>query len=185
MTSRWDAVFLDRDGTINVGAPPGEYLADPGSVTLLPGAADAVARLNRAGVVVLVVTNQRGVALGLISDAAVTAVNRKVAGLLAERGARLDAVYVCPHDEGRCSCRKPGDGLLRRAFDDRPALRPRRCAIVGDSGRDTAAGTPLGLTRVRLATGGVGDPSADVTVPDLAAAVDWLLLTGTPAGNRR
>lgn len=185
MTSRWDAVFLDRDGTINVGAPSGEYLADIDAVALLPGAADAVARLNQAGVVVLVVTNQRGVALGLMTEAAVAAVNRRLADLLAERGARLDGVYVCPHDEGACDCRKPRDGMLRRAFADRPGLDPHRCAIVGDSDRDTAAGTPLGLTRIRLAPAGRADPHADHTVPDLARAVDWLLSTDAREGKRR
>jgi len=185
VSPRWDAVFLDRDGTVNVGAPSGEYLTDPESVVLLPGAAEAVARLNRAGVVVLVVTNQRGVALGQMGEGAVEAVNRRVAELLAERGARLDGVYVCPHDKGRCSCRKPRDGLLRQAFEDWPRLRPERCAIVGDSGRDTATGTRLGLTRLRLTTDDVADPLADVRVSDLAAAVDWLLGPGTRPRKRR
>jgi D-glycero-D-manno-heptose 1,7-bisphosphate phosphatase len=185
VSPRWDAVFLDRDGTVNVGAPPGEYVVHPESVVLLPGVAAAIARLNRAGSDVIVVTNQRAVALGLLTLGGLDAVNRRLADLLADGGARLDGMYACPHDEGRCACRKPGDGLLRRAFEEHPALRPSRCAIVGDSPRDTAAGTALGLMRVRLSARAVTDPHADVTVADLPAAVDWLLTVARPAGIPR
>lgn len=185
MTPGWDAVFLDRDGTINVGAPPGEYVTDPGSVELLPGAAEAIARLNRAGAEVVVVTNQRAVALGLAAAEQVDAVNQRLGHLLAASGSRLDAVYVCPHGEGTCGCRKPADGLLRQAFAERPHLHPERCAIVGDSAADTAAGTALGLTRIRLSSRDVTDPNADVTVLDLPAAVDWLLTHRRPRGMPR
>ncbi|HEX7239268.1 MAG TPA: HAD-IIIA family hydrolase, partial [Longimicrobiaceae bacterium] len=101
------AVFLDRDGTVIHDA---HYLADPEGVRLLPGAAEAVARLNRAGVPVVLVTNQSGIGRGLFSEADFRAVQDRVEALLAAGGARIDAVYHCPHApdaDPPCDCRKP------------------------------------------------------------------------------
>lgn len=109
------AVFLDRDGTLI--SDPG-YQRDPAGVELLPGAAEAVARLNAAGLAVLVVTNQSGIARGLISVEAYEAVERKMTALFLKAGARIDRTYVCPHHPsvgGPCDCRKPGTLLYRRA----------------------------------------------------------------------
>lgn len=174
---RWDAVFVDRDGTLNVGAGPGAYITSPESLVLAPGAATAVARLNAADCRVILVTNQRGVALGMLTEATLEAIHGRLRSLLADAGAHLDGIYACLHDEGVCDCRKPRDGLLRRAFQDHPLLRPAHCAIVGDSSSDTEAGLALGLTRVRLdpRLDEPADLHADFTVPDLAAAVEMLL----------
>lgn len=179
MGGRWDAVFVDRDGTLNV-PPSGRYVSDPGDLVLLPGAGAAVAALNRAGIPVLLVTNQQGMATGVLSEARLTAVHGRLSELLAGEGARLDGIYVCPHLAGTCDCRKPQDGLLRRAFTERPSLRPRRCAVVGDSVTDVAAGTALGVHRVLLvgqaAAVGMSVDQADATAPDLLAAVGSLLV---------
>ena len=133
MTGR--AVFLDRDGTII--EDPG-YLADPAAMRLLPGAADAIARLNRAGLPAIVVTNQSGIARGLYDEAAYAATTRRLAELLAGRGARVDAQYHCPHHpdfSGPCECRKPGVLLYQRAAADFD-LHLARCWWVGDRLRD-------------------------------------------------
>ena len=102
------AVFLDRDGTIIEDAG---YLGDPARIRLLPGAAEAIGRLNQAGMPVVVVTNQSGIARGVLDEAAYQATRVELDRLLAGRGARLDAQYHCPHHPeitGPCDCRKPG-----------------------------------------------------------------------------
>ena len=115
------AVFLDRDGTLVEEVP---YLHDPGRVVLLGGVA-ALGRLAEAGYALVVVTNQAGVARGLYDEAAVEAVHRRLAELLAGAGVRLDAVLHCPHHPdgtvpgyaGACRCRKPGPGMLEAAAE--------------------------------------------------------------------
>src|ERR1022692_2999519 len=108
-------VFLDRDGTLNVKPPDGEYIERPEALELLPGAADAVRMLNRAGLWAGVVTNQRGVALGRMSAEDLDAVHERFRYLLRLEGAFVDAIYACPHQIGTCACRKPHPGLLLRA----------------------------------------------------------------------
>lgn len=137
------AAFLDRDGTLIVDA---NYIADPAEVRLLPGAARAVERLNAAGIVSVVVTNQSGIALGLLSEADYQAVQRRLEELLAAHGARLDAAYHCPHHPevgGACDCRKPGLALYRRAAAEL-GLDLGRSLYVGDRYRDIEPGVALG-----------------------------------------
>jgi D-glycero-D-manno-heptose 1,7-bisphosphate phosphatase len=109
------AVFLDRDGTMV--DDPG-YLHEPERVRLLPGVAEAVRTLNDRGLLVVVVSNQAGIARGLYDERAYQAVQRRLTELLATAGARLDATYFCPHHPdftGPCDCRKPGLKLFRDA----------------------------------------------------------------------
>ena len=189
----WDAVFVDRDGTLTVAPPPGEYVLHPDELRLLPGAASAVGRLNRCGVPVFVVTNQRCVSRGLLSPDGLAAIHQRLRELLAGQGAVVEQVLVCPHGEDSCDCRKPKDGLIRRVFEGHPQFRPRRCAVVGDSCSDVQAGTRLGLYRVLLATtpdvdgllGGPVGPAADACVATLAAAVDLLLAADEGTGCGR
>ena len=178
MGQRPATVFLDRDGTINVKAPEGAYITRPDELALLPGAAEAVRRLNDAGVEVVIVTNQRGIARGIMSEADYDAVTGALAAQLAEHGASWRAVYHCPHEAGACTCRKPQPGLIDRARADLPALDLHGAVLIGDSDSDVEAGRRAGLGTVPLA-----DPAsaraeasaADHVVPSLAAAVDWLL----------
>src|SRR3954453_10440930 len=115
-------VFLDRDGTINVSAPRGGYITRAGELALLRGAAAAVRRLNEAGAWVGVVTNQRGVALGLMSEADVDGVHARLRELLAAEGAHVDGIWTCPHAEGACDCRKPQPGILLQAQREHPEI---------------------------------------------------------------
>jgi D-glycero-D-manno-heptose 1,7-bisphosphate phosphatase len=179
-----DAVFLDRDGTLNRKAPEGEYISWPGQVQLLDGAALAVRSLNEAGVGVYVVTNQRGVALGRVTMADVEAVNAELQRSLHALGARVDGFYVCPHDRDGCTCRKPLPGLLLQAQVDHPALKMARCAMVGDAESDVGAGRAAGTRTVRLAPAGASS-AADAVVPDLMSAVAYLeRLLSTPTAGR-
>lgn len=167
-------VFLDRDGTLNVKAPEGSYVASPADLVLLPGAADAVRRLNQAGVFVVLVTNQRGIARGLVSLDAYTGVMERLTRELAAAGAHLDAVYMCPHEKDTCDCRKPAPGLLLRAARAHPGIDLSDAVTVGDAESDIAAGQAAGTRTIRLATPPVAS-SADHVVPDLGTAVSVIL----------
>src|SRR6185312_3724772 len=115
-------VFLDRDGVINEKAPEGEYVRHVEHLKLLPGVGAAIARLNRAGLRVVVVTNQRGVALGFYSKEDVLQIEAALDTMLSAEGARLEGFYFCPHDEGACDCRKPQAGLFEQARRDFPEI---------------------------------------------------------------
>lgn len=174
------AVFLDRDGTL---IEDRHYLRDPDLVQLLPGAADAVRRLDRAGWPVVVVTNQSGIARGLLTEAEYQATARRLEQLLAAAGARLAGQYHCPHlpaISGPCECRKPGSLLYRRAADQL-GLDLARSWWVGDRLRDIAAAAQFsGRGLLVLAGSAAGEPEAAAergwpAVPDLAAAVHAIL----------
>lgn len=176
------AVFLDRDGTL-VNDPG--FQRDPSSVTLLPGAAAAVARLNAAGLVVIVVTNQSGIARGLISEAEYRAVEQSISKRFADAGARLDATYHCPHHPdigGACDCRKPGRLLYQRAAADF-GLDLTASWGVGDRLSDLEPVRMLGGDAILVRTG-AGRAHEDeaynagyLVVEDLGAAVDRILAT--------
>jgi D-glycero-D-manno-heptose 1,7-bisphosphate phosphatase len=169
-----DAVFVDRDGTLNRKAPEGSYVRTAEEVVLLDGVGPALSRLNKAGVPVYLVTNQRGVARGLMSLDDVRAVNARLSDLLAASGAWLDDMYICPHGEGECDCRKPLPGLLLRCAAEHPDVRLTHSVMIGDVESDIAAGSAAGTRTVIIA-----DPStpssADFKVRDFAAAVDVAL----------
>ena len=158
--------FLDRDGTINRKAPEGDYVKRPDEVSLLPGAADAIRRLNDSGVTVLVVSNQRGIALGRMSERDLADVNAELADqLAAAAGARVDAFFHCPHDVGECDCRKPGTGMFRQALERFPRIDLGRSVVIGDSESDTEAGRALRMATILLG----------VDAPDLSGAVEQVL----------
>ena len=174
------AVFLDRDGTL---VEDSGFLHRPEDVRLLPGAARAVARLNAAGYVVVVVTNQSGIARGLYDVAAYDAVQRRLAELLAAEGARLDDAYYCPHHPdhtGPCACRKPGVRLFEEAARAL-GIDLRRSWFVGDKASDVAPARVLGGRGILVATGEGPTHTAAAradgvpVVADVAAAADHIL----------
>jgi histidinol-phosphate phosphatase family protein len=133
------AVFLDRDGTV---IEDRDYLRDPGGVRLLPGAGLAIARLTKAAVPVVIVTNQSGIGRGYFSEAEYEAVRERVDALLAAAGGQVLATYHCPHSPAvapPCDCRKPAPGLFERAARDHD-LDLARSSFVGDRLRDLEAG---------------------------------------------
>jgi len=146
------AVFLDRDGTIV--EDPG-FLHEPGKVRLLDGAATAIRRLNQAGISVVVVSNQSGIARGIYTAADYDAVQRRLVELLAAEGAHLDGSYYCPHYPdvtGPCACRKPGTKLFRDAAADLE-LDLSRSWFVGDRLSDVQPAAELGGRGILVATG--------------------------------
>jgi D-glycero-D-manno-heptose 1,7-bisphosphate phosphatase len=179
------AVFLDRDGTINVEK---DYLFRPEEFEFIPGAPEAIARLNQAGFLVVVVTNQSGVARGYFGEADVRRLHDFLQRKLADHGAVVDAFYLCPHHPEHgvgpyrvaCDCRKGHPGmLLRAAVEHRIDLR--RSFMVGDKLADVEAGNRAGC-RSLLVLSGYGpedakklQPGEAVVVADLSAAVDEIL----------
>ncbi len=154
---RFDALFLDRDGTLIVERG---YLSDPAGVRLSPGAAAGLRRFTDAGTLLFVVSNQSGIARGLLTWDAVNAVNAEVERRLLARGVPVAGFLVCPHYPGgtvaaysrRCRCRKPGTALHRRAIRAF-GLKAGRCAVVGDKWDDVGAGVALGAAAAHVLTG--------------------------------
>ena len=170
-------MFLDRDGTV---IEDRNYLGDPDGVELLPGAAAAIARLNRAGMPVVLVTNQSGIGRGYFSEDDYSAVHQRLVALLAESGAEITAAYHCPHSPDTvppCDCRKPRDGLFRRASEDL-GLDLASAVYIGDRVRDVEAGTRAGGRGIIIRGPGSDSeriPAGAEVASDLAEAVDRIL----------
>lgn len=160
-------VFLDRDGVLNRKAPPTQYITRAEDLILLPGVEEAVAALNRSGRKVVVVTNQRGIALGLYSQEDLARIHDKLRAQLAAHGAHLDGIYVCPHEAGQCDCRKPLTGLFEQAFREFPDATPEVSVMVGDSLRDIEAGVRAGMATVMI-TGDISNSAEDARAVGLA-----------------
>ena len=132
---------------------------------MLPGAAEAIRLLNEAQVRVIAVTNQRGVALGIMTIEQLEGVHHHMVEELQRAGARLDAIYYCPHAENSCDCRKPGVGLFLRAKSEFPDIVFDEVYVIGDSDRDMEAGRRLGARLIRI-----GQPAS----PDESGALSLL-----------
>jgi D-glycero-D-manno-heptose 1,7-bisphosphate phosphatase len=176
------AVFLDRDGTITeeVG-----YLNHATRFRMFPFAAAAIRRLNEAGLPVIVVTNQSGVGRGYFPESLVHTVNELMTQQLARAGAKIDAVYYCPHTSAEnCNCRKPRTGMLDRAALEH-ALDLRRSFVVGDRFGDMELARNARARSILVRTGyGEGELAwhpakrslqPDFVAEDLTRAIDWIL----------
>jgi heptosyltransferase-2 len=173
-------VFLDRDGTVNRDTG---YVKHADDLAVLPGVPGAIARLNRAGARVVLVTNQSGIARGYLTLDGLKDIHSRLRDVLMADGARLDAIYFCPHhpEEG-CGCRKPKPGMVERAAADL-GLGPGRRYVVGDQLRDVELARAIGARAVVVLTGqtsrdaaaAAGDAAPDHVADDLTDAVDWIL----------
>jgi D-glycero-D-manno-heptose 1,7-bisphosphate phosphatase len=147
------AVFLDRDGVINQKPPEGEYVTRWEDFHILPGVAEGVALLNRAGFTVIVVTNQRCIAKGQVTVVELENMHQRMTALLAGSGAIIDGTFYCPHEiEPVCECRKPAPGMLLSAA----ALHGIDLSaswMIGDSDIDIQAGVNAGCKTARLIEG--------------------------------
>jgi len=141
-------VFLDRDGVINEKLPEGQYVTRWDEFHVLPGVVEAIGLLNQAEARVIVVSNQRGVALGLYAGDDVRAIHGRFAGLLAANGIYVDGFYFCPHDRGECNCRKPLGGMFEQALEDFPEISAGTSVMIGDSKADIEFGKGLGMRTI-------------------------------------
>lgn len=150
MTS-FKLVILDRDGTINRDSP--DYIKSADEWHPLPGAMDAIARINRAGWHVVLASNQSGLGRGLFEVSDLNAIHAKMHQQLKEIGGRIDAVFYCPHTpDDACRCRKPASGLFEQ-IAERFAIDLKGVPMVGDSERDLLAGVAVGCEPHLVLTG--------------------------------
>jgi D-glycero-D-manno-heptose 1,7-bisphosphate phosphatase len=181
------AVFLDRDGVINRKAPEGQYVTRWEEMQFLPQVAEAIALLKGAGFLVIVVSNQRCVARGLITPAALETLHQRMRAELTEAGATIDAIYYCPHDlQPQCNCRKPSPGMLLAAAQVHD-IELSRSWMVGDSDVDVKAGKSAGCkTALVRSTVTDADNGADLVAASLFDAAQqilrWSEMTSRPCG---
>ena len=172
------AVFLDRDNTLCKDVP---YCKRPEDLHLLPGAGEAVSRLNKAGFAVVIITNQSSIGRGWLTEDTLKSIHEKMKKDLANLGAKVDGIYHCPHmpDEG-CECRKPKPSMVVRAVSEM-GLDLKRSYTVGDRLFDVQLGRNSGTKAILVRSHtpaeelAEAERLADHVSPDLAAAVDWIL----------
>jgi D-glycero-D-manno-heptose 1,7-bisphosphate phosphatase len=167
------AVFLDRDGVINQRPPEGEYITRWEDFHILPGVAAGIALLNHAGFSVIVVTNQRCVAKGLMTEADLQKMHERMADVLARAGAKVDATFYCPHEiEPHCDCRKPAPGMLLSAARLR-GIDLRTSWMIGDSDNDVEAGVNAGCKTARvIATDATSSERARISEATIIAGIN-------------
>ena len=179
------AVFLDRDGTINKEM---NYLKYPDQIELIPGSVEGIKLLNENDFTVVVITNQSGVARGIIDEEKLPLIKDRLCYLLEKKGAKIDGYYCCPHyPDGKiekyalkCDCRKPKPGMLRRAAEDLD-INLKESYVVGDKPCDIELGQNVGAVSIMVRTG-YGEPEAesyevspDYTADNLFDAAQWII----------
>ena len=138
------AVFLDRDGVINQKAPEHDYIKNWDEFHFLPSVKEAIRRIRENGYLVIVVTNQRGIARGLMTEKDLKEIHRKMCEELQKCGAYIDDIFYCPHDiKDNCTCRKPQPGMLIQA-QNKWDIDFAQSYIIGDSDSDIEAGRRVG-----------------------------------------
>lgn len=175
---------MDRDGVISQQTA---FVNEPGDLNLIEGSAAAIARLNRAGWPVAIITNQGGIAMGYLTEETLHLIHETLERLLADVGAHADVIYYCPHMADAklpayridCPCRKPGTGMLEQARDEL-GIDLAKSVFVGDSTTDVLAGIRAGCSTILVETGfggrdGKAVAEPDATVADITAAVDLIL----------
>jgi len=184
LVSAGGAVFLDRDGVI---CEQVAFVNHPEDLVLIEGTGEAIARLNRAHIPVVVITNQGGIGMGHLTEETLAKIHARMKRLLAQANAGVDAIYYCPHHPQAtvtgylldCPCRKPGIGMLEKAHDDL-GVDLRKSVLVGDATTDILAGVRAGCRTILVKTGlggkdGKAIAEPDFIVSDLSAAVELIL----------
>lgn len=174
-------MFLDRDGILNEKMPEHRYVTRWEEFRVLPGVPEALRRLNDAGLRVVVVSNQRGIAKGLYTAADLEAMHAQFQRLLNLDGAHIDAFFICPHEANECNCRKPLPGLYEQAVAQFPEITAATSLMIGDSPTDIEFGRRVGMKTILVDAqhGTVGAEGAatqaDLRVASLPEAVEALL----------
>lgn len=182
--TRAPAVFLDRDGTIN--EDPG-FLTDPSELHLLPGVGEGLRLLQEENFRLVVVTNQSGIARGMLTEAMLQQIQGRLEALLGAEGVTLTGTYYCPHHpEGNppyrqtCNCRKPNGGLVERAAREH-SIDLSRSYVIGDKLVDVELARQMGMPAILVLTGqgkrnlASGRVQPDYIAADLTAAAQWIV----------
>ena len=175
------AIFLDRDGTICEDV---SYLSRPEQIKLFPFAAEAVRLLNENGFIVILITNQSGIARGFFDENALREIHEKLVSELAEQNAKLDAIYFCPHNSvDNCACRKPKTGMIEQAAKDF-SIDLKNSWMIGDKAIDVETGFRAG-TKTALVLTGYGqkdiqqlERKPDIIAESLFETVEKIIETG-------
>jgi len=181
------AVFLDRDGVINRDRD--KYVRSLAELEVFPYAAESIRRLNEAGFEAIVVSNQQGVAKGLVSQEDLLAIQDEITRRVASGGGRIAGFYYCPHlAQDGCSCRKPEPGLILRAAKEH-GIDLAASVMIGDSDRDVLAGKRAGCRTVLVLSGLLTREQVenapckpDFVAGDLSEAADYVV---NPAAQRQ
>ena len=176
------AVFLDRDGTINVGIPRIKRVDSPDKVELLPKVIEALTLLEKLDYEVFFVTNQAGMAEGLITRADFDIINQKTLELIAPSNIKITETYICPHgEEDNCDCKKPKPGMLLDAAK-KYGIDLANSWMVGDRLTDIETGINAGTKTILVLSGEpVESPEATYTAPDLLDAIQYIAITDQKA----
>ena len=145
-------MFLDRDGVVNVKPAPGEYIRSAEEFRLMPNISDWIRLFNALEFLIIVITNQRGVALGLMTEEDIRSIHKRMLNELAANGARIDDVFYCPHGLDSCECRKPKPGLVYAARD-KWRIDLGQSLLLGDSDSDQQLAATCGVPFLRVVDG--------------------------------
>lgn len=172
--SSW-TLFLDRDGVINKRLAD-DYVKTVDEFTFLDGVLDSLKIFSRLFKRIIIVTNQRGIALGLMSVNDLSVIHEYMIKEIAGNGGRIDGIYHCPHDRNdNCDCRKPGPGMLVKAQLDFPEIDFRKSIMVGDSDSDMAMGRSRSLSNVFISDSSRSHSMADITFTSLIEFARYLV----------
>lgn len=187
MTKKNRAVFVDRDGTINVDV---HYLNDPNEFEMYPGVGEGVKRLKSNGFKIIIVTNQSGIGRGYFSERQLSDVHERMKIEFRKFGVELDGVYYCPHHpDDNCNCRKPNTGLFEKAIKEHN-VDAGKSYVLGDKPLDVAAGKKIGARTVLipephereaiLSEKNEWGCAPDYVADDFADAVEWIFSAISP-----
>lgn len=181
-------IFLDRDGVINYKALPHRYIVSWEEFKVLPRVCEAIKQCNIAGYYVVVVSNQRGIARGICTQRQIDILHQQMLEEFKQQGAIIDKVYICPHGNGECDCRKPKPGLFYIAetelWKEKRERIDKKCSwMIGDSESDIIAGKSYGVKTIWINnTGSAIKAKANYVAEDLYESVIFLLQDGERSG---
>jgi len=167
-------VFVDRDGVINRKPLENDYVKAIDEFELLPGSVEALARLSKSGMRVVIVTNQQGVAKQLVAATTLEQIHQSLEDDVVAAGGEIAEILTCPHIAGSCDCRKPKTGLFVEAQRLHPEINFADSVVIGDSQSDLDAAIAIGAAAIHV-TSSPGDGFSPVQVDSLAAAAEILL----------
>jgi histidinol-phosphate phosphatase family protein len=145
-----DTLFLDRDGVVNVKLD-GRYVQNADEFEFMPGAENAIAKLSIIFKRILIVTNQQGIAKGIMSANDLNTLHQYMLQQLKVKGGVIEKIYYCPHlVAANCSCRKPNPGMIQQAIIDFPTIKIEESYLIGDSDSDIIAGDKMGLNTIKV-----------------------------------